>query len=34
VWVICSAIPGFTLALLLKVDPEFGKKARACARAN
>jgi PAT family beta-lactamase induction signal transducer AmpG len=27
VWVICSAIPGFTLALLLKVDPKFGKKA-------
>jgi MFS transporter, PAT family, beta-lactamase induction signal transducer AmpG len=26
VWVICSAIPGFTLALCLKVDPEFGKK--------
>lgn len=27
VWVICSAIPGFILALLLKVDPSFGKKA-------
>jgi PAT family beta-lactamase induction signal transducer AmpG len=27
VWVICSAVPGFTLALLLKVDPQFGKKA-------
>ena len=26
VWVICSALPGFTLAMLLKVDPEFGKK--------
>jgi PAT family beta-lactamase induction signal transducer AmpG len=28
VWVICSAVPGFTLALLLnrKIDPEFGKK--------
>jgi len=26
VWVICSAIPGFTLALLLKIDPQFGKK--------
>jgi PAT family beta-lactamase induction signal transducer AmpG len=28
VWVICSALPGFILAILLKVDPEFGKKAR------
>ncbi len=28
VWVICSAIPGFTLALLLKIDPQFGKKAQ------
>lgn len=27
VWVICSAAPGFILALLLKVDPRFGKKA-------
>ena len=27
VWVICAAIPGFMLAMLLKVDPEFGKKA-------
>jgi PAT family beta-lactamase induction signal transducer AmpG len=29
VWVICSALPGLTIALLLnrKVDPEFGKKA-------
>jgi PAT family beta-lactamase induction signal transducer AmpG len=26
VWVICSALPGFTLAMLVKVDPEFGKK--------
>jgi PAT family beta-lactamase induction signal transducer AmpG len=26
VWVICSALPGFTLAMLLKVDAEFGKK--------
>jgi PAT family beta-lactamase induction signal transducer AmpG len=26
VWVICSALPGFTLAMLLKVDPQFGKK--------
>ncbi|MDR3457332.1 MAG: MFS transporter [Verrucomicrobiae bacterium] len=26
VWVICSAIPGFSLALLLKIDPQFGKK--------
>ena len=28
VWVICSAFPGFTIALLLwrKVDPNFGKK--------
>jgi PAT family beta-lactamase induction signal transducer AmpG len=28
VWVICSALPGLTIALLLnrKVDPEFGKK--------
>ena len=28
VWVICSALPGFTLALMVKVDPEFGKKRR------
>lgn len=28
VWVICSALPGFTLAMLLKVDPEFGRKTR------
>ncbi len=29
VWVVCSAVPGFTLALLLnrRIDPEFGKKA-------
>jgi PAT family beta-lactamase induction signal transducer AmpG len=27
VWVICSALPGFTLAMLLKVDPQFGRKA-------
>jgi hypothetical protein len=29
VWVICSALPGLTIALLLnrRVDPEFGKKA-------
>jgi len=28
VWVICSAVPGFTLAMLLnrRIDPEFGKK--------
>jgi len=28
IWVICSAVPGLTIALLLnrKVDPEFGKK--------
>lgn len=25
-WVICSALPGFTLAMLLKVDPQFGRK--------
>jgi PAT family beta-lactamase induction signal transducer AmpG len=29
VWVICSALPGFTLAMLLKVDAEFGKKTAA-----
>ena len=29
VWVIFSALPGFTLAMLLKVDPQFGKKAGA-----
>jgi len=27
VWVICSALPGFCLAMLLKIDPSFGKKA-------
>ena len=26
VWTICSALPGLTMALLLKVDPHFGKK--------
>ncbi len=26
VWVICCALPGLTLALTLKVDPQFGKK--------
>ncbi|HWX19264.1 MAG TPA: MFS transporter [Candidatus Binatia bacterium] len=26
VWVICSALPGFALAMLVKVDPQFGKK--------
>ena len=26
IWVICSAIPGFTLALMLRIDPQFGKK--------
>lgn len=26
-WVIFSALPGFTLGMLLKVDPQFGKKA-------
>jgi PAT family beta-lactamase induction signal transducer AmpG len=26
VWVICSALPGLTMALLLKVDSRFGKK--------
>jgi PAT family beta-lactamase induction signal transducer AmpG len=29
VWVLCSAIPGFTIAMTLKVDPQFGKKADA-----
>ena len=26
VWVICSALPGFALAMLVKVDPEFPRK--------
>ncbi|SPE51011.1 Major facilitator superfamily MFS_1 [Verrucomicrobia bacterium] len=26
IWVICSTLPGFTIALLLKIDPAFGKK--------
>jgi len=26
VWVIGSAIPGFVLALQLKIDPAFGRK--------
>lgn len=26
VWVIFSAVPGFVLAMLLKIDPQFGKK--------
>jgi len=25
-WVICSAVPGFVIALRLKVDPQFGRK--------
>jgi len=26
VWVLCSALPGFCIAMMLKVDPQFGKK--------
>jgi PAT family beta-lactamase induction signal transducer AmpG len=26
IWVICSALPGLTLSMLLKVDPQFGRK--------
>lgn len=26
VWVSCSAVPGFILAMLLKIDPQFGRK--------
>jgi PAT family beta-lactamase induction signal transducer AmpG len=26
VWILCCALPGLTMALLLKVDPNFGKK--------
>jgi len=29
VWVICSALPGFALAMMVKVDPEFGRKTSA-----
>jgi MFS transporter, PAT family, beta-lactamase induction signal transducer AmpG len=29
-WVICSTIPGFVLALRLKIDPQFGKKSTPC----
>jgi len=29
VWVICSTIPGLVIALRLKIDPQFGKKAAA-----
>jgi PAT family beta-lactamase induction signal transducer AmpG len=29
VWVIFSALPGFTLAMMVKVDPEFGRKSGA-----
>jgi len=29
VWVICSTVPGLVLALRLKIDPQFGKKAAA-----
>ncbi len=25
-WVICSALPGFVLAMRLKVDAQFGRK--------
>jgi PAT family beta-lactamase induction signal transducer AmpG len=27
IWVLCSAVPGFLIALSLKVDPQFGRKA-------
>jgi PAT family beta-lactamase induction signal transducer AmpG len=26
IWVLCSALPGFVIALSLKVDPQFGRK--------
>jgi PAT family beta-lactamase induction signal transducer AmpG len=26
IWVICSALPGLTIALLLRIDPQVGKK--------
>jgi MFS transporter, PAT family, beta-lactamase induction signal transducer AmpG len=29
VWVICSAVPGFILAFMLKIDPTFGRKGAA-----
>ncbi len=29
VWTLCCAVPGFVLAMLLKVDPQFGKKSGA-----
>jgi PAT family beta-lactamase induction signal transducer AmpG len=28
VWVLCSTLPGFVLALQLKIDPQFGKRSR------
>jgi PAT family beta-lactamase induction signal transducer AmpG len=26
IWVSCSALPGLTIAMLLKIDPQVGKK--------
>jgi hypothetical protein len=31
--VLCSAIPGFIIAMSLKVDPQFGKKAETAKKA-
>lgn len=33
VWVLCSAIPGFTIAMLVKIDPQFGKKVESAKKA-
>ena len=30
IWVSCCSIPGFILALLLKIDPQFGKRSEQC----
>jgi PAT family beta-lactamase induction signal transducer AmpG len=32
-WVICSTVPGLVLALRLKIDPQFGKRAKAVGEA-
>jgi MFS transporter, PAT family, beta-lactamase induction signal transducer AmpG len=33
-WVICSAVPGFALSMMLKVDPAFGRKQAARAESG
>jgi len=32
IWVVVSTIPGFIVTALIRIDPEFGKKAGACSK--